>query len=161
MATDFPEDPAASVLKCKVLRDSQKTWLFTSILLYSFSFSLHPLYITCFILHLALFIPFFYGWHICFGYIYTFYCKSLPFSHVASSKHFLSSRTCRLSIYVLCISGPAPVFHPYSGVRLQSHYIPHYTFIITLTLETSLSSEMLLTLYTTRCHMRDESSLEK
>jgi hypothetical protein len=30
MATDFLEDPAASVLKGKELRDSQKKWLFIS-----------------------------------------------------------------------------------------------------------------------------------
>jgi len=104
---------------------------------------------------------FYYGWHIFFCYIYTLYWKSGPFSHVASSKHFTPSRTYRLSICLLRISGPAPVFRPYSAVRLQIHYIPHYTFITTLNMETALFSEILLTLYTTRYHVRDESSLRK
>ena len=161
MATDFPEDPAASVLKGKVLRDSQKTWLFISILLYSFSFSLQSFFVY-YLFHstfsLTLF-PFYYGWYICFCYIYTFYCISAPFSHVASSQHYTPSHTYRLSIYLLRISGPVPVFRPYSGVILQGHYIPHYTFITTLKIETARFSEMLFTLYTTRCHVNETKAV--
>ena len=163
VATDFPEDPAAFVLKGKELRESQQIWLFISIILYSFFFSLQP-FVVYSLFHstfsLILF-PFYYGWHICFCYIYTFYCKSAPFSQVASSKHFTRLRTYRLSILLLRIGGPSPVFRPYSGVRLQNQYIPHCTFITTLKMETALSSEMLFTLFTTRCHIWDESSLRK
>ena len=94
MATDFPEDTAASVLKDRVLGDSQEIRLFISILLYSFAFSLQPFF-AYYLFHssfsLILFL-FYYGWHISFCYIYTFYCKSAPFPHVASSRHFTPSR---------------------------------------------------------------------
>jgi hypothetical protein len=90
------------------------------------------IYITCFFLHLALYYSVFTADGSFAFVIFTHYIASTPFSHVASSKQFTPSRTYRLSIYLLRISGLAPVFRPYSGVQTSDFRATVFHTILSL-----------------------------
>jgi hypothetical protein len=116
-----------------------------------------PFYITCFILHLALYY-FLFAMDCTFGFCYfcTFSIADPLHSHTLPQLNTSKLQICyQYTCFVLVAQ------------LLYFAHIPVLDFratiihITTLHKETARSSEMQLTLYTTRCHIRNKSNILK